>query len=106
MSDDKDPVVHSSLSKPLFISSTILVLVTGWALYDEIYGIRPWKTYEARFVKAYTKFLKGAEGGETALEQQIKNSPEYKRLTTEMEAAAKAVSAQVSQIDHRVNQEL
>ena len=33
MSDDKDPVVHSSLSKPLFISSTILVLVMG------IYGL-------------------------------------------------------------------
>src|SRR5207302_1008896 len=74
MSDEKDPVVHSSLSKPLFISSIILVLVTGWALWDEIYGIRPWKSYQARFVKAYSKFLKGTEGGETALEDQIKNS--------------------------------
>ena len=87
MSDEKDPVVHSSLSKPLFISSLLLVLVTGWALWDEIYGIRPWKSYQARFVKTYSKFLKGAEGGETALEDQIKNSSEYKRLTTEMEAA-------------------
>ena len=46
----------------------------GWALYDEVYGIRPWKTYQAKFVKAYSKYLKSAEGGETALEQQIKNS--------------------------------
>jgi cytochrome c2 len=106
MSDEKDPVVHSSLSKPLFISSTILVLVTGWALYDEVYGIRPWKTYQAKFVKAYSKYLKGAEGGETALEQQIKNSPEYKKLTAQMEAAAKSVASQVAQIDQRVNQEL
>src|SRR5690348_5842352 len=106
MSDEKDPVVHSSLSKPLSISSTILVLVTGWALYDEVYGIRPWKTYQAKFVKAYSKYLKGAEGGETALEQQIKNSPEYKKLTVQMEAAAKSVSSQVAKIDERVNQEL
>src|SRR5215467_13067363 len=106
MSDEKDPVVHSSLSKPLFISSVILVLVTGWALWDEIYGIRPWKSYQARFVKMYSKFLKGAASGETALEDQIRNSAEYKRLTTEMEAAAKKVASKVAEIDHRVNQEL
>src|SRR5438477_1919998 len=102
MSDEKDPVVHSSLSKPLFISSTLLVLVTGWALWDEVYGTRPWKTYQARFVKAYSKFLKGAEGGETALEQQIKSSSEYKRLDQQMQAAEKAVSDKVAQIDRRV----
>src|SRR2546429_7852005 len=106
MSDDKDPVVYSSLSKPLFISSTILVLVMGWALWDEVYGIRPWKSYQAKFVKVYSKFLKGAQGGETALEEQIKNSSEYKRLTAEMEAAAKAVAPQVAEIDRKVNQEL
>src|SRR5689334_1529565 len=106
MSDEKDPVVHSSLSKPLFISSVILILVMGWALWDEIYGIRPWKSYQAKFIKTYSKFLKGTEGGETALEDQIKNSAEYKRLTVEMEAAAKAVAPKVAEIDHRVNQEL
>src|ERR1044071_1165489 len=104
--NEKDPVVQSTLSKPLFISSTILVLVTGWALWDEVYGTRPWKTYQARFVKAYSKYLKGAEGGETALEQQIKNSSEYKRLDQQMTAAEKAVSGQVGEIDRKVNQEL
>ena len=48
---EKDPVVHSSLSKPLFISSALLLLSFGWALYDEVYGTRPWKGYEARFAK-------------------------------------------------------
>jgi cytochrome c2 len=106
MSDDKDPVVNSSLSKPLFISSAILVLVMGWALYDEIYGIRPWKSYQAHFVKAYEKFLKSAEPGETALEQQIKKSSEYKNLDQQMQAAEKAVASQVGAIDRKVNQEL
>jgi len=56
MSDqEKDPVVHSSLSKPLFISSALLVLSMVWGLYDEAYGIRPWKGYQARFVKPAAK---------------------------------------------------
>ena len=32
---DKDPVVHSTLSGPLFIWSALLLLSLGWALYDE-----------------------------------------------------------------------
>jgi len=65
MSDqEKDPVVHSSLSKPLFISSALLVISMVWGLYDEMYGIRPWKGYQARFVKIYSRYLKTAAGGE------------------------------------------
>ncbi len=99
MSDDKDPVVNSSLSKPLFISSLLLVVVTGWALYDEIYGIRPWKSYQSRFVRIYGRFLRGAIPGETALEKQIRASAEYQKLDREMQAAEKRVAAQVGEID-------
>ena len=52
---EKDPVVHSSLSRPLFIWSVLLVLSMVWGLYDEMYGIRPWKGYQARFQKLYTR---------------------------------------------------
>jgi len=70
MSDqDKDPVVHSSLSKPLYISSVLLVLSMVWGLYDEMYGIRPWKAYQARFVKIYSRYLKTAAGGEADVER-------------------------------------
>ncbi len=76
MSDlDKDPVVHSSLSRPLFIASMALLVCLGWALYDEVYGIRPWKRYEAQFVRLYRRFLHSARPGELALEKQIRSSP-------------------------------
>src|SRR3974390_2608984 len=100
---DKDPVVHSSLSKPLYISAILLVLSFVWGLYDEMYGIRPWKGYEARFVKLYSRYIHQQMGGETAVERQIKSQPEYQRLDREMQAAEKQVSAQVGEIDQRVN---
>src|SRR5919204_6752522 len=91
MSDqDRDPVVHSSLSKPLFISSGLLVLSMVWGLYDEMYGIRPWKSYQARFVKTYSRYLKTLEGGEGEVEKRIKASPECQRMNREMMAAEKA----------------
>ena len=107
MSDPtKDPVVYSSLSKPLFISSALLVLALGWGLYDEMYGIRPWKGYQSRFVKLYSRYLKTAAGGEADVERQIKTSAEYKRLDSDMQAAERAAMPAASVIDKKINQEL
>src|SRR6185369_1433325 len=104
MSDqDKDPVVHSTLSKQLFIWSALLVLSMAWGLYDEMYGIRPWKGYEARFEKLYSKYLATAKTGQAATERQVKGSPEYQRLDREMQAAEKAAMPEASAIDHEVN---
>ena len=91
MSDpEKDPVVHSSLSKPLFIWSAVLVLSMIWGLYDEVYGIRPWKGYQAKFEKLYSQYIKDLQTPESQHEAQIKASPQYK----EMDAALKAEEAQ------------
>src|SRR5580704_11792959 len=103
---EKDPVVHSSLSKPLFISSALLVVCLVWGLYDEVYGTRPWKGYEARFEKAYTRFLRSSAPGEATRETQIKASPEYQKLDRERKEAEDAVAPQVGEIDRKVNQEL
>src|SRR5579863_2263551 len=100
MSDqEKDPVVHSSLSKPLFIWSALLVLSLVWGLYDEMYGIRPWKGYEARFEKLYGRYLKQAKLPESELERQIKSSAEYQQLTREMNAAAAEAAPAAKKID-------
>jgi cytochrome c551/c552 len=102
----KDPVVHSSLSRPLYIWSALLILSMAWGLYDEIWGIRPWKGYEARFQKAYAKYLANARMGEGQLEKQIKGSADYRRLDTQMQAAEKAAMPEASAIDKKVNEDL
>jgi cytochrome c551/c552 len=101
---EKDPVVHSSLSKPLFISSALLLLSLGWALYDEVYGTRPWKGYEARFAKVYSRFLRDTLPQEASSELKIKASPEYKALGRQAQAAADAVATQVAGIDRKVQE--
>ena len=101
---EKDPVVHSSLSKPLFIASALLVLSFVWGLYDEVYGTRPWKGYEARFQKIYTAYLKKTLPQEVSSERQLKASPAYQKLERDAEAAEKSVYPQVAEIDRKVNQ--
>ena len=84
------------MSKPLFISSALLVISMVWGLYDEAYGIRPWKGYQARFVKLYSRYLKTAAGGEADFERQIKASSDYKRLDAAMSDAEKAAMPEAS----------
>ena len=104
MSDqEKDPVVHSSLSKPLFIWSAVLVLSMVWGLYDEMYGIRPWKGYEAKFEKLYHHYLANARLSEADREKQIRSQPEYKLLDRDMQAAEKAAMPEASAIDTQLN---
>jgi cytochrome c551/c552 len=107
MSDqDKDPVVHSSLSKQLFIWSILLVLSLAWGLWDEMYGIRPWKSYQAKFEKLYGRYLSSAKHGAPEFEKQIKSSSEYRPLDAENQAAEKAAMPDASAIDKEVNQNL
>jgi cytochrome c1 len=107
MSDqDKDPVVHSSLSRPLFIWSALLVLSLAWGLWDEVYGTRPWKSYQAKFQKAYSKYLTSAKTGAVEVEKQIRGSAEYRKLDTDMQAAEKAAMPAASAIDKEVNEDL
>jgi cytochrome c551/c552 len=77
-----------------------------WGLYDEMYTIRPWKNYQARFVKEYSRYLKSASGGEAAFEASVKNSPEYKRMDADMQAAEKAATPGAKKIDDSINQTL
>src|SRR5215472_8591033 len=100
---EKDPVINSSLSKPLAISSALLMLSLGWALYDEVYATRPWKDYQARFIRIYSKFLKSARPSEAEIEAKIKTAPEYKQLDKEMQAAENNVKAEGKKIDDEVN---
>src|SRR5204863_7525534 len=101
---DKDPVVNSSLGKPLVISSVLLLLSLAWGLYDEVYATRPWKGYQARFVKLYSAFLRKARPSEADFEAKIKASADYQKLDKAMQEAEKAVLAAGKKIDDRVNQ--
>ena len=83
------------------------MLVTGWALWDESLWHPALEILPGAFRQSVLEVSERApRAAKRRSKQQIKNSAEYKRLTTQMEAAAKAVAAKVAEIDHRVNQEL
>ena len=88
------------------MAATLLVLAMIWGLYDETYTIRPWKSYQSRFVKLYSRFLAQASLGQAEVERQIKASPDYEKLDTAMQQAERAALPAATAIDRRINDEL
>jgi hypothetical protein len=98
-SPDKDPVVNQSLAMYLLIASVLLLITLGWALYDEFFGLRPWKDYQRAFVERYGAFLRKQIPIQRAKEKAIENSPEYLGLKQKLEDLKKETAPRVKELD-------
>lgn len=99
---EDDPIIASSLSWPILISSLLLLLALAWALYDEFYGLRPWRRYQRRFVQAYSTYLRKQLPIQTEAEKAIRASAEFQKLEEEMKAAEKAVGPRLTEMDRQL----
>src|SRR5438067_13938091 len=78
------------------------MLCTGWALYDEGFGERPWKPMQREFVRRYTAYLRSIRKDAGKSEEEIKATPEYEQLNGDATAALDKVKGDVADIDKRV----
>lgn len=98
-SKDADPIVDRSMSGIMLISALVLTATLLWALYDEMYGLRPWKRVQKQYVTNYLKFLKRQTRPQREREKEIRESPEYQKVEQEMLAAEEAAKPRVKEID-------
>ena len=94
-----DPITSRSLSFPLLISSFVLLFTLAWALYDEMYGLRPWRGYQARFASAYASYLEKEIPKQREAETSIRQSPEFLKFEEQIKAAEQAAAPRIAQID-------
>jgi cytochrome c551/c552 len=98
---DKDPVVTQSLAAHLVVASLLLVVVLGWSLYDEFFGLRPWKDYQRVFAGRYGAFLKKQVPLQRGKEQALENSADYQALKRKVEELERTTEPQVRQVDEQ-----
>jgi len=98
----RDPIVSRSTSAIILICTVLLMLCTGWALYDEGFGERPWKPIQQDFVKRYTAYLRSIRKDAGKSEEEIKATPEYQQLNDEATAALDKVKGDIADLDKKV----
>ncbi|HXT62022.1 MAG TPA: c-type cytochrome [Pyrinomonadaceae bacterium] len=92
---EHDPIVARSTSAIILICTLLLVGSAVWALYDEAYGQRPWRSVQREFAQRYTTYLKSIRKDAGKSEAEVKESPEYQDLE------AKAKEAEDNTKEHR-----
>lgn len=100
--DERDPIVGSSMSFALLVSSVLMLGSLGWALYDEFYGLRPWKAYQRRFAEAYDAYLEKAIPEQEARERELQSSPSYQKLQSEWRQTEEAIRPELDRIRQQV----
>ena len=86
----------------VLISVFLLMLTVSWSLYDEFYGLRPWRSYQAEFSKVYSSYLEKQYQKRKADEQKFYATPEYQKLFADVKAAHDAAREQDQQIGQQI----
>ena len=95
----EDPIAKSSLATVTAVFSLLLILTLVWALYDEVWGLRPWISYQRDFVENYREVLidlKPARGEEV---QAIQALPGYQELRQGVEEAETEIEPELAEIE-------
>ncbi len=97
-----DPITTRSTSGWMLVCALLMTASIAWALYDEAFGQRPWKSMQREFVSRYTKYLDSIKANAGKSETEIRESPEYQQLDAEAKAAIEQVQPEIDQIDAQV----
>ena len=71
---DNDPIVTKSYAAHYMIAMLLLMVTLLWALWDEAFGMRPWKAYQHVWKERYTGFLKTARSKSAASQKEVEDN--------------------------------
>ena len=100
----QDPIVSRSTSGILLICALLLTASTAWALYDEAFLQRPWKSIQKEYVARYGRYLDSIKSKAGVSEKEILESPEYQSLEEEAKATEEQVKPEADQLQAEVDQ--
>jgi cytochrome c2 len=87
----------------MLVSALLMTIAIAWALYDEAFGQRPWKSMQREFVSRYTRYLDSIKSKAGKSEAEVKESPEYQQLEADYQAAKAEVEPRTKEIDATVD---
>jgi len=96
-----DPVVSRSYSSLLLISMFILMLTVAWSLYDEFFGLRPWRGYQREFTSSFETYLGKQIDQAKKTEATALASPAYKALRAAVDAATRRLKRRTTRSSRR-----
>src|SRR2546426_7043658 len=95
VASDNDPVVSRSFAPHYVISMVLLMATLFWALWDEDFGQRPWKTFQHEWKSRYSTFLKNAHTQSGDSQKEVETSADYQALKHAYENASQKAAPRI-----------
>jgi cytochrome c2/uncharacterized ParB-like nuclease family protein len=99
---DDDPLVTKSLAPHYVIATVLLMATLFWALWDEGFGQRPWKSFQREWKDRYTVFLKTAHSNSSNSQKEIESNPEYQALKEAYDSANRSAAPRAREINEKL----
>ena len=101
---ENDPVVSKSLAPHYVISMVLLMATLFWALWDEDFGQRPWKSFQHEWKSRYSNFLKSARTQSGDSQKEVESSADYQALKQSYESASQKAAPRIREINERLHE--
>jgi len=99
---ENDPIVNKSYAWHYMIATVILMATLLWALWDEAFGMRPWKAYQHEWKQRYTAFLNTSRSKSAASQKEVEDSPDYQKLKQTLDEASKQASPRAKELQPQI----
>ncbi len=80
----------------------ILMATLFWALWDEDFGQRPWKTFQHEWKDRYSTFLKSARTQSGDSQKEVESIAEYQKLKQDYESASQSAAPRIKEINEKL----
>src|SRR5246127_5594379 len=99
---DDDPIVSKSLAPHYVVAVMFLMGTLFWALWDEDFGQRPWKTFQNEWKTRYSSTLKNARSQSGTAQKEVESSAEYQSLKQVYDQASHMAAPRIKEINERL----
>ncbi|HXT27169.1 MAG TPA: hypothetical protein VN749_20305 [Candidatus Eisenbacteria bacterium] len=99
---ESDPIVSRSLAPHYVVAAVLLIGTLFWALWDEDFGQRPWKSFQHEWKDRYVAFLISARSKSSASQSDVENNLQYQTLKTGYESAMRETSSRIREINEKL----
>jgi cytochrome c551/c552 len=99
---DDDPIVSKSLAPHYVLATVILMATLFWALWDEDFGQRPWKSFQQEWKNRYSTFLRTARSQSSASQKDVEAASEYQAVKLSFEQASQGAAPRIKEINEKL----
>ena len=100
---ESDPVVSRSFAPHYVVATVVLMATLFWALWDEDFGQRPWKSFQREWTNRYSVFLNTARSKSNTSQSDVESGAEYQKLKQSYESAAEETAPRIREINEKLH---